>query len=266
MTLRNIFFISSLLLMASCKTPDKVAYFPNINSVSAIEGASDNNYETKIVSDDELSIVVSSVDPAAVAAFNLPVVSVQPSEEITLKSTSSLQTYLVNREGNIEFPVLGQIHVAGMTCMQLAELLKTKISVYAKSPIISVKLQNFKISVLGEVAKPGMQKILSERVTVLEAIGAAGDLTIQGQRDNVLLIREVNGKKEFQRLDLTSSEIFSSPYYYLQQNDVVYVEPNKARKGNARYSQSAQFNISLASTIVSAVSVIASLAIALLVK
>ena len=150
--------------------------------------------------------------------------------------------------------------------MQLSEFLKEKISAYVKSPIVNVKLHNFKISVLGEVTKPGVQKVLSERITVLEAIGGAGDLTIQGQRDNVLIIREVNGKKEFKRLDLTSSDLFSSPYYYLQQNDVVYVEPNKARKGNSRYSQSAQFNISLASSIVSAVSVIASLAIALLVK
>lgn len=267
MTLRNIAILFSLLVLASCKTTDKVTYFQDITETGHGTLMNDSyNYETKIVPDDDLSILVSSIDPASVAVFNLPVVSVQPSEETTIKSTAAIQTYLVNREGNIEFPVLGRLHVAGLTCDQLAELLKDKISAYAKSPIVSVKIQNFKVSVLGEVNEPGTKTVASERLTVLEAIGAAGDLTIHGERNNVLVIRDVNGKKEFQRLDLTSSDLFASPYYYLQQNDVVYVEPNKARKGNSKYSQSAQFNISLASTIVSAVSVIASLTIALLVK
>ena len=267
MTLRNSAILFSLLVLASCKTTDKVTYFQDITETGHGTLMNDSyNYETKIVPDDDLSILVSSIDPASVAVFNLPVVSVQPSEETTIKSTAAIQTYLVNREGNIEFPVLGRLHVAGLTCDQLAELLKDKISAYAKSPIVSVKIQNFKVSVLGEVNEPGTKTVASERLTVLEAIGAAGDLTIHGERNNVLIIRDVNGKKEFQRLDLTSSDLFASPYYYLQQNDVVYVEPNKARKGNSKYSQSAQFNISLASTIVSAVSVIASLTIALLVK
>ena len=149
---------------------------------------------------------------------------------------------------------------------ELAEKLKKEISVYAKSPLVTVKIQNFKISVMGEVNTPGTQIVSNERISILDAISLAGDLTIYGERTNVLLIRENNGKKEYHRFDLTSSEVLTSPFFYLQQNDIVYVEPNKARKSNSRYSQSSQFNISVASTIVSAISVIASLTIALLVK
>ncbi len=255
------------LLFVSCKTTDKVAYFQDIKTLqSGVFSDEPATYSMKIVPDDELSILVSSIDPLSVAAFNLPLVSIQPKEETTVAATASIQTYLVNNEGNIDFPVIGRLHVAGMTCTQLSELLAEKISQYAKSPIVSVKIQNFKISVLGEVNVPGTKEIDTERFTILDAIAAAGDITIQGERNNVLVIRDVNGKKEYQRLDLTSSDAINSPYYYIRQNDVIYVEPNKARKGNSKYSQNNQYKISVASTVVSVISVIASLTIALLVK
>ena len=177
-----------------------------------------------------------------------------------------LHTYLVNSHGEIDFPVLGKLQVAGLTRSELTDLMTEKISVYVKSPIITIQIRNFKVSVLGEVNKPGTVNVPNERLSVLDALGMAGDLTIYGNRSNVLLIRDNNGKKEYHRFDLTSAETLTSPYYYLQQNDVLYVEPNKARKGNAKYSQSGQFNVSLASTIISALSVLASLGIALLVK
>ena len=153
-----------------------------------------------------------------------------------------------------------------MTRSELTDIMTEKISAYVKSPIVTIQIRNFKVSVLGEVNKPGMVNIPNERLSILDALGMAGDLTIYGNRTNVLLIRDNNGQKEYHRFDLTSSETLTSPYYYLQQNDVLYVEPNKARKGNAKYSQSGQFNISLASTIISALSILASLGIALLVK
>ena len=145
-------------------------------------------------------------------------------------------------------------------------MLTEKISAYVKSPIVTIQIKNFKVSVLGEVNRPGTVNVPNERLSVLDALGMAGDLTIYGNRTNVLLIRDNNGRKEYHRFDLTSAEMLTSPYYYLQQNDVLYIEPNKARKGNARYSQSGQFNVSLASTIISALSILASLGIALLVK
>ena len=139
-------------------------------------------------------------------------------------------------------------------------MMTEKISAYVKSPIVTIQIRNFKVSVLGEVNKPGTVNVPNERLSVLDALGMAGDLTIYGNRTNVLLIRDNNGKKEYHRFDLTSAETLTSPFYYLRQNDVLYVEPNKARKGNG------QFNVSLASTIISALSVLASLGIALLVK
>lgn len=274
----SLLFIT-IVFLSSCKTSNQITYFQDLDTHSAIQSTEQYaNYETKICPDDQLSIFVSSVNPNAVAVFNLPLASyldVDDSKDISdsknagapkLSVTATLQTYLVDSKGYINFPVIGQIHVAGLTRSQLIDLLEEKISAYAKSPLVSVKIQNFKINVLGEVMIPGTKIVSNERVSVLDAIGMAGDLTIYGDRTNVLLIRDNNGTKKFYRFDLTSSEILSSPYYYLQQNDVIYVEPNKARKGNSRYSQSAQFNISVASTIVSAISVLASLTIALLVK
>lgn len=267
MKIKTIAAIILIALLTSCKTSNQVAYFQDISSNLTGKLTDENiNYETKICQDDQLSIFVSSIDPNAVAIFNLPATSYQSIGENTVTTTPSLQTYLVDSKGIINFPVLGKIKVSGLTCDELSEELRTQIAVYAKSPLVTVRIQEFQISVLGEVNSPGMKTFSKEKVSLLDAISKAGDLSIYGERTNILVIRDNNGKKEYKRLDLTSSELFSSPYYYLQQNDVVYVEPNKARKGNANYSQSAQFNISVASTIVGAISVIASLAISLLIK
>lgn len=256
-----------IALLTSCKTSNQITYFQDLNQCNSGQLTENGvNYEAKICPDDQLSIFVSSIDPNSVAVFNLPLTSYLNPGETNVAATPTMQTYLVDTNGNIEFPVLGKIKVVGQTRSELAENLKEKISAYAKSPLVTIKIQNFKVSVLGEVNIPGTKVITNERISILDAIGMAGDLTIYGERTNVLIIRDSNGKKEFHRLDLTSSEMLSSPYYYLQQNDIVYVEPNKARKSNSRYSQSAQFNISVASTIVSAISVLASLTIALLVK
>ena len=148
----------------------------------------------------------------------------------------------------------------------MAELLTEEISEYVTSPLVTVKINNFRVSVLGEVRAPGTKNFSNERITILDALSAAGDLDIYAKRENILLLRDNNGKKEFHRLDLTSSDLIKSPYYYLQQNDVIYVEPNKARQSNARYSQRTSYNMSIISTVISAVPVIASLTIALLIK
>lgn len=242
----GLIIIASIALVSCQTTSNSITYFQDIENQTLKNETT--IYETKICPDDLLEIAVSSIEPAAVSVFNLGI------------------PYLVDNAGYIDYPVLGKIHVAGKTRAEITDLLKEKISVYAKSPIVTLQLKNFKISVLGEVAKPGTVQVPNERVSILDAIGLAGDLTIYGQRSNVMLIRDNNGKKEYHQFDLTKAEILNSPYYYLQQNDIVYIEPNKARKGNSKYSQSAQFNISVASTVVGAISVIASLTIALLVK
>ena len=237
-----------IALLSSCKTTNQITYFQDINSYSP-ELLQEKNidYEAKICKDDQLSIFVSSVDPNAVAAFNLPLTSYLAAGEKDVVTTPTVQTYLVDSKGDINFPILGRIQVTGMSRSELANYLQTKISAYAKSPLVTVQILNFKISVLGEVNSPG-------------------DLTIYGERKNILLIRDNNGKKEFHRFDLTATDLLESPYFYLQQNDIVYVEPNKARRGNAKYSQSDQFNVSVVSTIIGGISVFVSLAIALLVK
>lgn len=255
------------VLLGSCgATRNNVSYFQDMTPENNVLDGVESNYEVKITSDDLLAISVSSIDPNAIAVFNLPATTfLQPGVD-EIYTTPVLQSYLVDSEGCINFPVLGKLKVAGMTRSQLSDYLTKEISKYAKDPIISINLMNFKVSVLGEVMKPGTIQITNERMSILDAISMAGDLTINGMRDRVTLIRDENGKKTYHVFDLTSSEIFKSPYFYLKQNDVIYVEPNKARRSNSDYSQAAQFNISVASTIVSAISVLASLCIALFVN
>lgn len=267
MKIKTLILASTIILLTSCRTTtNTITYFQNLDNQSSAITGNAVNYAPHIVPDDQLSITVSGTDPNAVSAFNMPLASYLTPGETNVTSTPVLHAYLVNSHGEIDFPVLGKLQVAGLTRSELTDLMTEKISVYVKSPIITIQIRNFKVSVLGEVNKPGTVNVPNERLSVLDALGMAGDLTIYGNRSNVLLIRDNNGKKEYHRFDLTSAETLTSPYYYLQQNDVLYVEPNKARKGNAKYSQSGQFNVSLASTIISALSVLASLGIALLVK
>ncbi|MDO9137013.1 MAG: polysaccharide biosynthesis/export family protein, partial [Lutibacter sp.] len=138
-------------------------------------------------------------------------------------------TYLVNSDGDINFPVLGKIKVEGFTIKEITSHLTEALAVYIKNPIVNIRLTNFKVTVLGEVQKPGTYPVPNERISILEAIGLAGDLTIQGKRKNMVLIREQNGKRTFIDIDLTNKEILNSPYFYLAQNDVLIVEPNKTK-------------------------------------
>jgi polysaccharide export outer membrane protein len=141
--------------------------------------------------------------------------------------------YLVNSDGNIQFPIIGDIQLAGMTRTQAIEKLKEELSSYIVNPTISIRILNFRVTVLGDVRNPGTFTIPNERITVLEALGIAGDLLITGERENVLVVRDDDGKKREYRIDLTSESLFSSPVYYLQQNDVIYVEPNRAKRNSS---------------------------------
>ena len=253
-----------LAILASCSAPKEVLYLQDIASLK--EEVIDKNYEVIIHKDDLLAILVNSKDPELALPFNMPVVTYQIGS--TTSGQQRLLGYLVDQNGDIDFPILGRLHVEGLTRMQVTELIKQKLmnEDLIKDPIVTVQFLNFKVSVMGEVARPGTFDISGDRITLLEALSMAGDLTIYGERKNILLIRDNNGKKEFHRFDLTATDLLESPYFYLQQNDIVYVEPNKARRGNAKYSQSDQFNVSVVSTIIGGISVFVSLAIALLVK
>lgn len=225
------------------------------------------DYQVKIMADDELLITVTSLVPSAAKDYNLPLVNpAGRGEDIVLSQQPSQQTYIVTKEGDIMMPILGKVHVAGLTTQQLTAQLEKRISEDVENPIVRVQLLSFRINVLGEVKEPGSQKVDRERYTLLDALAGAGDLTEYGERENVLLIREENGKMIYHHFNLNSSKALESPYFYLKQNDVIYVEPNEIRKDNSKYNQYNAYKISVTSTIVSACSVIASLVIALTVK
>lgn len=252
--------------MSSCTSyKTSLPYFEDIrDSISGefIQG----DYGIKIIPDDELLITVTSMVPEATAMYNLTLANPAMRDEIVRITQPQQQTYIVDANGDIQFPVLGKLHVAGLSTQELTKELETRISKDVENPIVRVQLVNFRINVLGEVKKPGAISVKKERYSILDALADAGDLTEYGERSNVLLIRELDGKRVYQRLNLNNSEVLASPCFYLQQNDVVYVEPNEIRRENAKYNQNNSYKISVVSTIVSACSVIASLVIALLVK
>lgn len=245
---RHLFIISivATMIISSCASRKDLIYFQD-EPLSG--GYIDSSPEQLIYKpDDILTINVTAADPLTVKPFNLSVVS-ESDDLVRATGTTRMQTYLVDYNGNIEFPVLGTLHIAGMTRIELTNMLKEKISAYAKDPIINVRLVNFTVTVIGEVSDPGTFTIQNERISLLEALGLANDLTIYGMRKNVLLIREVDGKKRFAKIDLTSVNSISSPLYYLQQNDVIVVEPNNSRIRSSNYNQNNSVLISAIGTL-----------------
>lgn len=217
-----------LLLATSCVDTRKATYFNGVN-----DGTTTVNIpvpESIIRKNDILSISVTSLNPEATEIFN------NPNTTGGNNGTPGTVTgYFVNSEGNIQFPVIGNVKVEGLTKGQVKDLITKKLieNQLLKDPIVSIRLMNFRVTVLGEVRTPTVIPVPNERISLLEAIGLAGDLTIYAKRENVLVIREENGQKVIKRLDLNSDELLKSPYYYLQSDDVVYVEPNKARVASA---------------------------------
>lgn len=267
MNLKTLLYsLVAVAAMSSCNSHKTVLpYFTDLQDVK--EGTLPmGDYLTTIRPDDELFISVSSTSPEATAMFNSPAVNPATKATIPNSMTPAYKTYTVTTDGYIDFPELGRIHVAGMTVEQLQKDLTARISKEVDNPLVSVELINFQVNVAGEVANPRTIPVNRNRFSILDAITAAGDLTPYGERSNVLIIREKDGKKEYARLDLNSSDLLSSPYYYLQQNDYIYVEPNHVRQSNSKYNQDNAFKLSVISTVVSAASVIASLVIALTVK
>jgi len=208
-----------------------------------------------IQSNDILTVVVTAADPKVTAPFNP--LSTMTTSNLTQQVDMALRpTYTVDEKGEITLPMLGKVHIAGLTRIQAIEKLRIELSQYIKDPGVNINFNNFRISVLGEVARPGSFIMPTERVTVLEALGMAGDLTIRGIRENVLLIREINGQKTIHRLDLTQQNTLNSPYYYLAQNDVIYVEPNKAQINNSKLGANTNIIISIAGLLITVISVL----------
>ncbi|MDE6174824.1 MAG: polysaccharide biosynthesis/export family protein [Duncaniella sp.] len=258
--------IALLFAVTSCRTSkESLNYFDDTRSVSEVVFDL-KECKIKLAPHDELFITVTSLIPEATAQYNLPLANPATVGSFQASVQPRQQTYIVDSKGDIKFPILGDIHVEGMTTEQLAEYLVAEISKEVKDPIVKVDLMNFKVSVLGEVRKPGTVAIAGERVTILDALGQAQDMTEFGDRSNVLVIREEDGKAVYHYIDLNKSDVMTSPYYYLRQNDVVIVSPNKVRQENSKYNMNNAYKLQVTSTIVSACSVIASLVIALTVK
>ena len=256
---RKLKQICVLVLVAvvsmSCVTQKRMTYLRDAQPESAdsINSAFVPQSEMVVRSGDALTIFVSALDQEAVTPYNLPMVVYAKPGEQQLSTSPALQYYIVDEEGNIDFPVLGKLHVAGMRRNEVEIFLKKQLDSQVLNPMVHVNLVNAKISVMGEVVRPGQIPLVSGRMTILEALAAAGDLTAYGRRDNVLLTREVDGKIEIARLNLGSKDIFTSPYYYVQQNDVIYVSPTKVR---AVSSANAGLWLSMVSTVASAATVI----------
>ncbi len=255
-------------MLASCSTTkeNNLAYFKNAPDTVTGTLPQGNQIEIKVFPDDELSVTVSSLAPEATAMFNAPLTNTAYRGETTFTSNSRMTTYIVDREGCITLPVIGQLQVAGKTTSEIEALVKSRVSQVVKDPYVRVQLMGFYVNVMGEVKNPTRIHVSKERFTLLDALATCGDLTDYAKRDAVMVIREENGNKNYYRLNLADTDIFASPVYYLQQNDVVYVEPNTIKIDNSRYNTNNAFKLSVVSTVVSAASVIASLVIALTVK
>lgn len=252
-----------VLLLASCSTSKQnIVYMSDLAESTSGKLPMKFNALT-IQPDDELMINVASEIPGATAMYNLPFNNSLTREELPENVTTlKIQTYVVNSLGDINFPMLGKIHVAGMTTTALADYIEKRVSETVDNPMVRVELLNFKVQVAGAVKEPTTIPVRGERFTVLDALAAAGDATIEARRDNVLVIREQDGETTYHRIDLTDSRSYNSPYFYLHQNDVVYVEPGDRQKDKLTYGDKRTFNVSLASIIVSSCSVIASLIVA----
>lgn len=242
-------------LLFSCASRKDLVYYQGIDGITAQEKSS--SYEIKLQPDDLLMIIVSAEDPEIAMPFNLQSVSVQnPGRLDAVTGQQTMQLYLVDADGSIEFPVLGKLKVSGLSRSEVLQMLQQKIGVYIKNPNINLRIMNFKISVQGEVNSPGSYNVASERVTLIEALTMAKDLTIYGKRNNILIIREIDGLKSYNRVDITKADFMNSPFYYLAQNDVVYVEPNKNKINGAAIGPNTGVIISISSLLITLITLI----------
>ena len=244
-----------MMLFASCGTTEEIAYIDDAVRDSAI--AIKSQFTKGIQANDLLSIYVESETPVATIPFNQETNKIAVSDGVVMNpGSSAVSGYLVNNEGFITFPVLGKIYVMGMTHAELATKLQNLLRAegHISDAVVTVKLMNFRVSVLGDVVRPGQIMASGERLTIFEALSMVGDMTIYGQRRNVTVIREENGVRTIGELDLSSKEVFNSPYYYLHQNDVVYVEPNMKKKKQAERDPMTMTYITAGISIVSTLS------------
>lgn len=243
--------VTMILMMVGCGSSKEVAYWQNIDSISL--AASKGLYDAKIMPKDELTILVQTTDPLTSEPFNLRSTG-------QTSSKNQITGYLVDNDGMINFPIVGKIHVAGLTKTECEDLIKSKIQPYlarTENPLVSVRTSSYRITVIGEVNRPGVIPVSTEKISLIEALAEAGDMTIYGKRDNVLLVREdKSGEKHKVRLNMNDANIINSPYYYLQQNDIVYVEPHKVKARNTFFGSNTSIFYSVIGITTSLVSLL----------
>lgn len=243
--------VTVILMMVGCGSSKEVAYWQNIDSISL--AASKGLYDAKIMPKDELTILVQTTDPLTSEPFNLRLTG-------QTSSKNQITGYLVDNDGIINFPIVGKIHVAGLTKTECEDLIKSKIQPYlarTENPLVSVRTSSYRITVIGEVNRPGVIPVSTEKISLIEALAEAGDMTIYGKRDNVLLVREdKSGEKHKVRLNMNDANIINSPYYYLQQNDIVYVEPHKVKARNTFFGSNTSIFYSVIGITTSLVSLL----------
>lgn len=256
----SLFFTVSLVLafFSSCGSVKNIAYIQNSDSVNY--DRSQYLYDAKIMPKDELTISVNTTNPEVSLPFNLLMQNAYQQGRTLTTTGGTLMPYLVDTEGSINFPIIGRLQVAGLTKRQCERMIQDKIRPYlaeSENPIVTVRMSSYSISVLGEVARPGSYMVSREEINVLEALAQAGDLTIYGVRDRVKLIRKnASGRKEIHTLNLNDANIVNSPYFYLQQNDIVYVEPNKVKAQNSSVGSMTTLWFSATSILISLTSLL----------
>lgn len=263
-TQKYFFPICILILLSSCSSIKNIKYFSDISDTTKLTQLANLRFvEPVILKDDILSINIQTVEP--LATLNVTQGNLQNS---AIGSSSAGSTggqavsgYLVDDKGTIELPVIGKVTVAGLTTEQARELIRAKAGNYYKNPTVSLRYANFKITVLGEVNRPAIYVVPNEKVNILDALGLAGDLTVFGKRENVVLIRQqMDGSRTLVRLDLTKSEILNSPYYFLRQNDYIYVETSKSKIASSDAIQNRNISVltAAAGILVSIVAIVIS--------
>lgn len=254
----RLLLVSTLCLLVGCNSYKNVPYFKDADPNGKTVSRNDQLYDARIMPKDLLSITVSSSEAETAAPFNQTVPTTFTTETRSTSSQPLIQSYLVDNRGDIDFPVLGRIHLGGLTKTEAEKYIGDLLKRYFKeAPIVTVRMINYKISVLGEVSRPSTFTIANEKVNIFEALALAGDMTVYGRRDNVKLLREdADGRKEVITLDMNKSGIIDSPYFYLQQNDVLYVEPNKAKAKSSDIGQTTSLWFSATSIMVSIASIL----------
>lgn len=250
---RFLWLFSFVVIFCSCASKKEIVYYNN--GTDGNTNTANSKYEPKFESDDLLMITITAPDVEASKAFNLPAISIAQNPGQASGQTQ-YQLYLVDNNGYIELPVIGTFKIGGLSRTEAMKKLKTILQERIGDPIVNIRIMNYKISVTGEVLKPGSYSIVSERITLPDALAMAGDLTIYGKRTNIAVIREIEGVKTINRVDITKADFINSEFYYLAQNDVVYVEPNKTKINTASVGPNLTIGLSALSLVITVVALL----------